>query len=308
MTAPAPIEIDLNGLASVGLAWRDDGQPILSGPILDLIETCDRAFVHLAEAWDATEERHPPFLAADALHRLDYFRSFPHLATFPVCLDDEEANLAAFADEPLADDGSLRLTTTRPAQEILTPAACYQLYVHHAGEQLDEPLRLTVRNTCFRREHEYRPLQRQWAFQMREIVCVGRRDEVEDFLRRSRTMVDELVRTAGLPVRWAVATDPFFQPTGNARYLLQRIAPTKHELVYDGQLAIGSINLHHDHFGATFDLRRSDEPAYSGCVAFGLERWLYAIVHHFGTDPGAWPDLAAAATAAAASRGIPEEG
>jgi seryl-tRNA synthetase len=308
MTAPAPTDLEPHELARAGLAWREDGQAILSGPILRLAHACDQAFVDLATAWNATEERHPPFLSVDALHRLDYFRSFPHLATFPVCLDDQEANLAAFTEEPVGDDGTVQLTGTRPTREVLTPAACYQLYIHHAGERLDGPLHLTVRNTCFRREHEYRPLRRQWAFDMREVVCVGRRDEVEDFLGRSRAMVDALVGVLGLPVRWEVATDPFFQPTSNARYLLQRVSPTKHELVYNGHLAIGSVNLHHDHFGATFDLRRDGEPATSGCVAFGLERWLYAIIHRFGADPVGWPELDDATTAAVAARGSPEEG
>lgn len=285
-------------LARAGVTWREDGQAILAGPALALADACDRAFLVLAARWGATEERHPPFVPAAPLARLDYFRSFPHLATFPVCLDDDEANLAAFTGrEPVGDDGAVGLTRTRPAHEVLTPAACYQLYIHHAGERFDRPAYLTVRNTCFRREREYRPLQRQWAFQMREIVCIGGRSEVEDFLVRTRVLVDRLAAGIGLPLGWEIATDPFFQPTTNARYLLQRVSPTKHEVVYDGRLAIGSVNLHHDHFGATFDLRRGDEAAAtSGCVAFGLDRWLYAITDFFGPDPEGWPDVEGAAT------------
>jgi hypothetical protein len=263
VSGPAP----RRALARAGLTWRDDGQAILAGPALALADACDRAFLALADHWGAQEERHPPFVAAAPLDRLDYFRSFPHLATFPVCLDDDEGNLAAF----------------------------YQLYVHHAGARLERPVCLTVRNTCFRREVEYRPLQRQWAFQMREIVCLGNREEVADFLGRTREMVDGLVAALGLRVAWEAATDPFFRPTENARYLLQRVMPTKHELVYDGRLAIGSVNLHHDHFGATFDLRRDGMPATTGCVAFGIERWLYALVDQFGPDPDGWPDVEASA-------------
>jgi len=287
-------------LARAGVAWRDDGQVILSGPALALADACDRAFLALAARWGAVEERHPPFVAAAPLDRLDYFRSFPHLATFPVCLDDDAANLDAFTGaDPVRGDGTVGLTRTRPAREVLTPAACYQLYIHHAGARLDAPRYLTVRNTCFRREREYRPLRRQWAFQMREIVAIGARDEVRAFLDRTRAMVDALVAGLGLPAAWELATDPFFRPTENARYLLQRVSPTKHELVYDG-LAIGSVNLHHDHFGATFDLERDGRPATSGCVAFGLERWLYALTDRFGADPAGWPDVEAAAHAAAA--------
>jgi hypothetical protein len=35
-------------------------------------------------------------------------------------------------------------------------------------------------------------------------------------------------------------------------------------------------------------------PAHSACVAFGIERWLFAIVDRHGLDPSGWPDLRAA--------------
>jgi hypothetical protein len=40
-------------------------------------------------------------------------------------------------------------------------------------------------------------------------------------------------------------------------------------------------------------------------VAFGLERWLYALTDRHGPDPAGWPDVAAAAEHAAALQGVP---
>ena len=74
--------IDPRGIA--GLGARDCGQPVLSGALLELDAKLDRAFRDLARCWSAAEYRFPPFLRAEHLDRLDYFRSFPHLATFPV--------------------------------------------------------------------------------------------------------------------------------------------------------------------------------------------------------------------------------
>jgi hypothetical protein len=71
---------------------------------------------------------------------------------------------------------------------------------------------------------------------------------------------------------------------------MQKVNPTKKELVFGGDLAIGSVNLHQDHFGATYEISRGGQDAFSGCVAFGLERWLYAVTHTFGPDPDGWPD------------------
>ena len=38
----------------------------------------------------------------------------------------------------------------------------------------------------------------------------------------------------------------------------------------------------HDHFGRAFEIRRGAETARSGCIAFGMERWLYALMQRFG--------------------------
>ena len=73
---------------------------------------------------------------------------------------------------------------------------------------------------------------------------------------------------------------------------MQQVAPTKHELTFDGRLAIASANLHHDAFGKAYDIERSGgQPAHSACVAFGLERWLATFAAQFGKDLSTWPDL-----------------
>ena len=67
-------------------------------------------------------------------------------------------------------------------------------------------------------------------------------------------------------------------------------ARDSHAATYGGDLAIASLNRHHDHFGTAFAITRDGAPAYSACLAFGLERWLFAITHRYGTDPRSWPD------------------
>ena len=293
------IQESIESLVPAGAAWMENGQSILSGPVLELFQSLDRAFLRLASTWNATEYRFPTFISARELHRIDYFRSFPHLATFAVCLDPDDANLAAFADGEILDrSGGVALTEVRPVADVLTPAACYHLYVHLQGSALDAPLYLTTRNTCFRKEEYYLPLQRQWSFSMREIVALGTIAEVRTFLDRTRGVVTAFLGELDLPVAWETATDPFFRPASNPKHLAQRLNPTKVEAVFDGSLAIASVNLHQDHFGATYGITRDGTESYSGCVAFGLERWVYAILHQFGSDPDAWPEPEAAAAAA----------
>jgi len=282
--------------AVAGLRWSANGQATLSGPLLDLAERLDRRFLALARRWAPEELRFPALIPAAELERIDYFRSFPHLATFPTCLAADEANLESFrTGEPVSARGEVRLTRLAPVGDVLTPAACYHLYVHHFGARFDGPRYFTTSNTCFRRETHYVPLERQWSFTMREVVCMGSAEEVRHFLDAARADLDELTAELALPVAWDLATDPFFRPSRNPKYLMQRIDPTKHELMFDGRLAISSANLHHDHFGRAFDIRWASgrelagEPVHTACLAFGLERWLAAVVHRFGPEPAAWP-------------------
>jgi seryl-tRNA synthetase len=244
------------------IRFHESGEVSLSGPAQALAADADRAFTLLAARWDAAPERHPVTIGVDVLARTGYLASFPHQVNFA-------------------------------GNRVLTPAACYHLYPAREGQKLDGPLYLTTVNTCFRRETAYVPLRRQWSFTMREIVCVGTQAEVTAFLDRARELAGALCDLAGIQITWEHATDPFYR-ADDPGYLMQKVAPVKFE-ARRGDLAIASVNAHHDHFGATFGIQRAGEPAHSGCLAFGIERWLAAIFDCHGGDPSNWPDLVALA-------------
>ena len=237
--------------------------------MLALADRCDRAFVSLAAIWDASEERHPASLPAARLQRVDYLRSFPHQASLSARLDP--AGLGDFlSGEVLGEHGEVAVTravadhvrcSPRPPAITCTTAG--------RASRSTEPLYLTTRNTCFRHESHYEPLRRLWSFSMREIVCLGTKAETVAFAELAREAADEFLRLMDLPVEWLTATDPFFQPQSNPKYLFQRLQPVKHEATYGGDLAIASLNRHHDHFGTAFAITRDGAPAHSACLAFG---------------------------------------
>ena len=70
---------------------------------------------------------------------------------------------------------------------------------------------------------------------------------------------------------------------------MQKLEPVKTEMMFQKRLAVGSINFHRNLFGAAFDIKRDDVHAFSGCVAFGVERWVHAILKLFGPDEAKWP-------------------
>lgn len=266
-------------LAHPELTWRGS-QSTLRGSLLALYRRLDAIF-----AGDAAEAQYPALIEAEHLARLDYFRSFPHLCTFACNLPADADTLASFARAP-----ALANLTPAPVTHVLTPAACYHVYVDLAGRELPAFHTVTTRATCFRREARYAPLERQWSFGMRELVGLGTADEVKAFLARGRERVEGLLAAWGLDVAWTAATDPFFDASRNPKFLAQKLDPVKTEMVFGGDLAIGSINFHRNFFGDTFAITRGGEPIFSGCIAFGLERWIRAVLAVHGADPARWPE------------------
>jgi len=272
-------------------SWAETGQSVLSGSLLDLYRRLDNMFLRWAAECQAAEFFFPTFVPAKELGKLDYFKSFPHLITFPVSLDAADDNLKRFSEGALDQDGCVHLTALDTIRNVLTPAACYHFYILFQGQTLEQPRYVTTRATCFRRETHYLPLQRQWNFSMREIVCIGTMDEVKTFLTRYQERVEGVFKRIQLPVEWKNATDPFFNPSRNPKYLAQKLDPVKTEMVFRTGLAIGSVNFHRNYFGEAFKIQREGQDAFSGCVALGVERWIFAFLNQLGPDPANWPDL-----------------
>jgi hypothetical protein len=86
-----------------------------------------------------------------------------------------------------------------------------------------------------------------------------------------------------------LASDPFFGTSGTrGRKLVQQLKELKFEMQVRigrpvARLAIASFNLHERFFAERFGLHFQDgAEAYTGCVAFGLERWALALGAELG--------------------------
>lgn len=272
------------------LHWSSDGCSTLSGPLLDWLNRFDRHILERAARSDAVEYRFPSLIAAALLAPIAYLRSFPHLATFVTTGKRGEEALGSLASA----SGAADRIAIDPGQfesigHLLTPATCYHFYPRFAGRQLTGPLSLTARCQCFRREEHYVPLERQWCFEMREVVCIGDATAVADFTDAWASGMHELAASLGLAAGFETATDPFFDPAADPKALAQLIEPSKQELCVPSGLAIGSINQHRSFFGESYAIRTKSGPAHSACAAFGLERWLAAMIDVHGPDSSSWP-------------------
>ena len=267
----------------------------LRGDTLALYRSIESRVASLARELAGEEWAVPSVISLDTLGRADYFASFPQWLTLASHLTDDEAALETVATA--ADPAEAIAGAMRPPRAALPPAVCYHVYAALADRTLDSPVRVTAQCTCWRHEGaRLAPLERGWAFTMRETVALGSDADVRTTRDAGLRGARALAASMGLDAEVAEAADPFFAPTARGRTLLQQIKALKHELVVPigahRTLAVASFNHHETFFGQAFGIRDADgEPASSACVAFGLERWLLAFLCAHGTDAGAWPSI-----------------
>ena len=285
----------IDALRRSGQLWEvAPGLVGLGGPALRLFQRLEGRVAELARTAAEDEWRVPPALSFASLGRAQYFASFPQWLTVASHLSTDPAALERVAT---AENPGLEVKqAVAPPEAALSPAVCYHAYARLSGQQIRAERRVTLQSTCWRHEGErLRPLERGWAFTMREVVCVGSPEAVARFLEQALTWVTALATDLGLSFRLEEASDPFFAPSARGRALLQRVKGLKREVIVplgdgEGSLAVASLNDHELHFGQAFDLRLPDgEPASSACVAFGLERLLLAVLVQHGLEPAKWP-------------------
>lgn len=253
-----------------------DGFATLGPELVASRALLEQRFLTWAAQVPADHMAFPPLLRVDALASFDYFDNFPHLVLLAAPVHEDHR-----ADTRVRN-GAVDHGQLADSAYGLASAACYNVYLHLAGTTLPSPRYVTTVATCFRNETHYEGLRRLRAFTMREIVCVGDADAARAHIAAFKPKVLEFAAALGVPVELEVATDPFFAPNG-ARAVSQRLFPVKEEFVLGGTLAVASVNFHRNFFGERCGIRLPDgQAASSACVAFGLERWLAALLEVHG--------------------------
>jgi seryl-tRNA synthetase len=258
----------------------DAGMATLTRDGIRVFEALNALFLDWSQDCDAEQKRYPALIRVADLDRLNYFHNFPQIVLCACGLDAAMHPHHAARKVPIADIANAQLEA---AGYCLLPAACYNIYLSLQGQRLAQPEFVTTIASCFRNESHYRGLERLRSFTMREIVCVGTREAVKAHLQAYRARIASFLDRLALPFRFEIASDPFFDKQGPAARAA-RIFPTKEEIVFDGKLAIGSINYHRRFFGERCDIEVAGQTAHTGCVAFGMERWMHALSAQFGPD------------------------
>jgi seryl-tRNA synthetase len=289
-------EVSMDGIHFLGT-----GQVALSGIPLRLFNYFDRVFEEFGRPWHADPLRTPTLIPSQTLSRCDYFRSFPHNVTFASHLREDAQVIDGFRarHQTVQDLDHGALADMERPEACLSPAVCYHVYHLHENQTLPAAgINYGICGKCFRYEStNLRDLRRLWDFTMREVVFLGSRDDVLAKRTVSMDMMSEFLDTHKLAGEIRTASDPFFvAPDAVSKTYFQLSSDSKLEvslLLPDGERsAVGSHNYHSDFFGRAFATEiEGAGPMHSVCVAFGLERWVYAFLKQHGSNPAAYPEI-----------------
>lgn len=284
------------GVHSLGV-----GQVALTGTAVRLYRYFDRVFEEMGALWKADPVLTPTLIPTRALAKCDYFRSFPHNVTFACHLHEDPARVEDFrARHATREDLDDQVFADMDIPEAcLSPAVCYHTYHMNQGRTLPpDGAVYGACGRCFRYESSnLSDLRRLWDFTMREIIFLGARDPVLKERERGNEVVAAFLDAHEVAGEIRTASDPFFiAPDAVAKTYFQLSSDTKYEIALmlpdDARLAVGSLNYHTDFFGRAFDINiEGSGPMHSVCIAFGLERWVYAFLVQHGDDPANWPKV-----------------
>ncbi len=275
------------------------GRAALRGPALSVVRALDEDCARVArDVFGAVDEAHPSLASTSLLARCGWFASFPHAASLVAHFAEDYDAIDAFrrANAHASELVQPAPGTLAPFDACLLPALCYSVYAAREATYLPSGLTVvTCAGRCFRYEsRNLAGVERLWEFGMREIVFLGDPDAVASARRRALDAVLEQLERWDLDGTFETANDPFFAAVRPRGAHWQRSGERKIELrmpVAAGPktVACASLNLHDRVFGSTFAISHDGAPATTGCVGWGMERWMLACFARHGFDPRNWP-------------------
>lgn len=263
---------------------------IIRGSAIRLYRAINERVDELAAGHTAEARKYGSLIPIDTLQRCGYIRSFPQnlllVSEFPHELD---------ALEQVKEDKDWS-GAARVSRNALSTATCLHCYRELADSVVRTPMVLSADASCFRHEASWRLSDyRLQQFQMREIVVIGEPAYVEAVRQQLIDQVWNLFCEMGLLGKIESASDLFYYSEDISKSQHQMMSSLKYELVASVRegteaISIASFNNVRDSLVNAFGIADPERPVlHSGCIAFGIDRWVYVLLSMYGTDPERWP-------------------
>ncbi|MDF9506817.1 hypothetical protein P5808_21800 [Bacillus cereus] len=257
---------------------------------LELLDFFDREFIAIAKNAGANLRQYPLSLTNEVMDLCKYHTNFPQniFAVFEIPHNYQ------IIDKIRQEGNVFHSSHFQNSGRFLQPCICYHCYSEWKNQQFHVPQVITAKGNCFRHEIPWRinPL-RKLEFTMREIVFIGSGEQVLELRMKILEEVWNLFNDLGLNGKVVTASDPFFFYEDMDKATFQKMANAKYELVavMNGESSsIASFNYCSDSLCKSFSIKDGNgESLHSGCVAFGIDRWLQMFLKKHGKNKAGWP-------------------
>lgn len=277
-----------------------NGSYLWTGIAARLHKAVDQYIKNIASSLSFEDWVTPTIIDVNLLRRTGYLKSFPHhlhfLYHFPEEIEVIETCRRSLDREEYRDDFH-GLGATGFSGNVLAPTVCCSVLSAFAGKNglmNDSIVRVTSSQSCYRHEgRSTNGIHRLREFHMREMVVLGNQDNVIIWRDRLIEILFGICDFLKLEAYLESASDPFFLDDRKVKRIYQGSFDLKQEIrisadVPEKTIAGGSVNLHQDHFGKSFDFNTGDEYSWSCCAGFGIDRICYSIFSQFGLEPENW--------------------
>lgn len=271
-------------------------------PFSDLILLLDQLIVdHIAKPLGALNEQYPSLISMDTLNKTNHFTSFPHHVLFTQHLEEDLSTIDSFTRKVKENNGlhkdMIQPNDVKTTSLVKNPAVCYHCYKSLENTEVQgEGYVVTSMGKCSRYEsNNHSDFGRLLDFSMREIIFVGEDEFVKKMRSKSIELLKDFLSLWEIDALIENANDPFFTDDYQVKSFFQRDMEMKYEVKFKvpylkSAISVSSSNYHGNVFGQAFSIKKEHNYVSTGCLAFGLERWVFAFLSQYGLDSNKWPN------------------
>lgn len=272
----------------------EEGLYYLKGKAIFLFKYFEKRFSTLATEMGAIQKQYPVLLPVDDYLKTGYISRSPQYSIF--CSNAHENMKLLEGLETAIKKGDVSSVLNNP-RFALSPSACFHVYMEYKNQVIDKNQTVSFTQNVFRNEGRlnYNEAGRLMDYHVKEIVFLGDEEYVNNSRKEALRKTKELLNEWGLCAYVQKASDPFVLPKMQKYKKIQLLDASKYEVRIwmgeDDYLAVASYNLHGTAFSYPFNIKMEcGESLVTGCVGFGLERWVISFLTQFGSNENNWPD------------------
>jgi seryl-tRNA synthetase len=257
----------------------------------------DQLFRNIAIRYAANIRKYPSFLSEEIMKKSGYVKHFPQNVYRVYEIKHNVDSLERFRGQ--AESGTGGDQFFLPSAYYLQPCVCFHVYDECSrllDHGIDELQVFSASGKCYRHEHRAKVgPTRCLEFYMNEIVYIGMEKQVKEIRQKIMDEAWDLFAELGFAGKIETATDPFFLETDEGKDFYQLAGELKYELLFSPtaeiQFSLTSFNICGDVLCRDFSIHKEGRPLYSGCTAFGIDRWIQAFLYVHGHEMNKWPNI-----------------